>query len=166
MTRKHTPITKPITRQQWKDHHAVYAPEGKELPEFLTKEPRKDAGVARGKQKEGGFVNGLLKMLNSLHGVRVYRNNSGAWKAPNGAYIRYGIGPGGSDILGYRSVVITQSMVGQRFAQFLAIEGKQGDGYLTDAQSHFLSEAVSAGGLAFEARLEDGYDPVLVKVKP
>ncbi len=89
----------------------------------------------------------------STPGVRLFRNNCGALKDTEGRLIRYGVAnPGGSDLIGWRSVTVTSDMVGQKLAVFLAIEVKGERGKATDAQKNFLDRVKADGGLAGVAR--------------
>jgi hypothetical protein len=81
--------------------------------------------------------------------VVLYRNNRGAVKLPNGGMLTYGVGPnGGSDWLGYQSVLVTEDMVGRTIAVFVAIEAKRPGKSGTDAQDAFCQEVREAGGKA------------------
>jgi hypothetical protein len=60
----------------------------------------------------------------STGNVRLFRNNNGVAKMKDGSVVRYGLGNGTSDLIGWESVVITPDMVGQTFARFLAPEVK------------------------------------------
>lgn len=83
----------------------------------------------------------------------IFRNNIGAVKMPDGSYLRYGVGgKGASDLIGWKSIVVTQAMVGQRLAVFVAIEVKDGKGRTTPEQDHFIQVVHDAGGLAGVAR--------------
>ena len=65
--------------------------------------------------------------------------------------IRYGIAsPGGSDLIGWRSVVVTPEMVTGRIVQFVAIEVKD-RGVPTNPQESFLGIVAGAGGRAIVA---------------
>src|SRR5271167_4918556 len=83
----------------------------------------------------------------SNNDTRLFRNNVGeAWvgehiplrRGPhergltlelrNARRIQFGLAPGSSDLIGWRSVVVTAEMVGQRVAIFTGIEVKQGSG--------------------------------------
>lgn len=56
---------------------------------------------------------------------------------------------GTSDLVGWTSVLVTASMVGQRVAVFTAIECKKSTGGVkSDAQRTFLSNVIKAGGIA------------------
>ena len=57
-----------------------------------------------------------------------------------------GLVKGGSDVIGWDSVVVTADMVGKTIAQFLAVECKDGKGRLSDEQRIFLENVRSAGG--------------------
>lgn len=88
--------------------------------------------------------------VGSLPGFRVWRNNSGKLPDPRtGRWVQFGIAsPGGSDLIGYRSIEVTPDMVGQRIAVFTAIEIKTPTGRATPAQRHFIDHIRSAGGIA------------------
>jgi hypothetical protein len=89
----------------------------------------------------------------STPGVRLFRNNCGALKDAEGRLIRYGVAnPGGSDLIGWRSVTVTPDMVGQNLAVFLAIEVKGERTRVTDQQRNFLDRVKADGGLAGVAR--------------
>jgi hypothetical protein len=83
--------------------------------------------------------------------TRLFRNNTGALKDPNGRLVRYGLCKGSSDLIGYRTVTITPDMVGQQLAVFTAIEVKD-RGAPTPEQLHFIAQVKAAGGLAGVAR--------------
>jgi hypothetical protein len=83
--------------------------------------------------------------------TRLFRNNTGALKDPNGRLVRYGLCKGSSDLIGYRTVTITPDMVGQQLAVFAAIEVKD-RGAPTPEQLHFIAQVKAAGGLAGVAR--------------
>lgn len=85
-------------------------------------------------------------------GWRVFRNNVGIAFQPNGQVIRYGLATGSSDLIGWKSQVITQDMVGQKVAIFLAIETKTKTGRVTDEQKNFLAQVDAAGGISILAR--------------
>jgi hypothetical protein len=109
-------------------------------------------------------------MLDLGHGdVRLYRNNIGAYQDPHDPagkrWITYGVGnPGGSDLIGYKSIVITPDMVGQRVAVFVAIETKaEFGGREEDDQKTFIANVKAAGGLAGFARSVDEGRSILDK---
>ena len=90
-------------------------------------------------------------------GYRLMRNNVGRARAGN-RVIAYGVGgPGGADLIGWRSVEITPDMVGKKIAQFAAVEVKDGPTARASAdQKKFLAAVDAAGGIAILARrLED-----------
>jgi hypothetical protein len=66
-------------------------------------------------------------------GMRLWRNNVGALKCPDGSYLRYGLANDSpqlnrvfksSDLIGIRPVLITEDMVGKTIGQFVAREIK------------------------------------------
>jgi hypothetical protein len=83
--------------------------------------------------------------------ARLWRNNVGALRDQRGQLVRYGLCPGSSDLIGYRTITITPDMVGQRVALFTAIEVKD-RARPTDQQQAFISLIQHAGGLAGVAR--------------
>lgn len=88
--------------------------------------------------------------------VRVWRNNLGMLWDKNGRAVRFGVAnPGGSDLLGYKTVRITADMVGQDIAQFIAIEVKEPRGVVTAAQANFIAAVNEAGGRAGVCRTVD-----------
>ncbi len=89
----------------------------------------------------------ILADLGSRHDVRLFRNNVGAAVA-KGRFIRYGLHPGSSDLIGFKSVKVTQNMVGKTIAVFLSIETKR-PGKLPEAhQWKWLNFVNQAGGIA------------------
>lgn len=90
-------------------------------------------------------------------GNRLFRNNVGRARyrdAQGQQYtVPYGVGgPGGSDFVGWKSVVVTPEMVGTTIAQFTACEVKSRKGKLTPAQENFLRMVASSGGCALTVR--------------
>jgi hypothetical protein len=85
--------------------------------------------------------------------VRMFRNNSGAYKDPrSGRVIRYGLATGSADLIGWQTVTITPDMVGQRFARFVSVEVKAPKGRLTPEQETWRAAVLKAGGIAVVAR--------------
>lgn len=85
----------------------------------------------------------------------VFRNNSGVAKYPDGSTVRYGVAnPGGSDLIGWRSIVVTPDMVGKKLAIFTAIECKSKNGVVSGEQQTFLNAVRKAGGYSGVARSE------------
>jgi hypothetical protein len=110
---------------------------------------------------ETALLSRLLVRASQL-GMRVWRNNCGQLKDARGHFVRYGVAnPGGSDLIGWTSVVVDASMVGRRIAVFTAIEAKVGRNTTTEAQDHFLHVVRNAGGIACVARQVSDIDAVL-----
>jgi hypothetical protein len=87
-------------------------------------------------------------------GWRVFRNNVGQLLDARGVPVRYGLCPGSSDLIGWRELVITPEMVGQKVAQFVAVEVKTPTGKATAQQMQFLQAVERAGGVAVVVRGE------------
>jgi hypothetical protein len=94
-----------------------------------------------------------IRLAMSRAGSVMHRNNVGAYRDDTGRVIRYGVGnPGGSDLIGWTPVVITQDMVGTKVGVFTAIEVKAPRGRPTEAQLNFLRQVQLGGGIAGIAR--------------
>lgn len=90
-----------------------------------------------------------VRLALSQSGVVSFRNNSGAYEDERGRWVRYGVGqPGGSDLIGWRQIVVTPDMVGKSLAVFVAVEVKTPTGKATEAQMNFLDQVNKAGGIA------------------
>lgn len=70
-------------------------------------------------------------------------------------WVKFGLGVGTSDLIGWRTRVITTDMVGKSVAIFTAIEVKSQAGKLTAEQRDFLAAVRASGGIAIEARSVD-----------
>ena len=87
------------------------------------------------------------------HGaVRLWRNNTGALVDQQGRFVRFGLCKGSSDLIGLHSLEITPEMVGQRVAQFVALEVKTSQGVLSPEQRAFLRLVQELGGVAAVCR--------------
>ena len=84
--------------------------------------------------------------------VRLWRNNTGALVDQQGRFVRFGLCKGSSDLIGLRSVVVTPEMVGQRIAQFVALEIKAPQGVVSPQQQAFLRLVQELGGVASVCR--------------
>jgi hypothetical protein len=93
--------------------------------------------------------------------TRLFRNNTGeAWQGlaialPGGDIllkkprrVNFGLCPGSSDLIGWKSVTITPNMIGKRVAVFVAPEAKMRGKKPTDIQAAFIRTVVEAGGIA------------------
>lgn len=110
----------------------------------------------------------LLKRVRvalSRLGCVMFRNNVGAaWQGDavelggnkvlitNARRVKYGLFVGSSDLIGWRSVTVTQDMVGKSVAVFVALETKGKHGRLTQEQRGFIGAVANAGGFAGHAR--------------
>ena len=85
--------------------------------------------------------------------VRLWRNNIGQLQDREQNWIRYGIAnPGGSDLIGFKTITVTEEMVGTKLAVFVAIEVKSASGTVTKHQQDFVDNVKSRGGIAGIAR--------------
>lgn len=69
--------------------------------------------------------------------------------------IRAGLCEGSSDLIGWKSVMVTPDMVGKRVALFTAVEVKTPTGRPTKEQLNFIQRIKEAGGIAGIARSEE-----------
>ena len=96
------------------------------------------------------------------HGpVRLWRNNSGALVDQQGRLVRFGLCKGSSDLIGLRTLEITPDLVGQRLAQFVALEIKTARGVVSPEQRAFLALVEQLGGLAAICRSVEAAEQVL-----
>lgn len=56
--------------------------------------------------------------------TRLFRNNNGVLRDARGQYVKYGLAPGSSDLIGVRRITITPEMVGRIVGVFCALEVK------------------------------------------
>jgi hypothetical protein len=86
-------------------------------------------------------------------GVVAFRNNVGQYTDPKTCRpIRYGLGVGSSDLIGWTPIVVTPDMVGRQLAVFTAVEVKAERGRPTTEQINFIKQVLKAGGFAGIAR--------------
>jgi len=85
--------------------------------------------------------------------IRIFRNQVGSLPDPRtGRLVTFGLAKGSADLIGWRTVTITQSMVGTRLAIFTSIEVKTPTGRIRPEQQAWLEAVLHAGGLAGIAR--------------
>jgi VRR-NUC domain len=95
-----------------------------------------------------------IMLAASRAGARIFRNNTGVAHHRDGSVVRYGVGNGGADLIGWRSVTVTPCMVGRRAALFLALEVKTPGGKPTPEQQRFVQAVREAGGIGAVVRSE------------
>lgn len=95
----------------------------------------------------------LAKILRDLSGgaVRLFRNQVGKYKVGD-RWITYGLHPGSSDIIGFKSITIKPEHVGIKIAVLVAIEVKSATGDVKEHQQKFIDFISKSGGLAGVAR--------------
>lgn len=98
--------------------------------------------------------------------VRLWRNNTGALVDQQGRFARFGLCKGSSDLIGLRSLEITPELVGQRIAQFVALEVKTPQGTISPEQRAFLRLVEKLGGVAAVCRSVDEAEQVLTEARP
>jgi len=93
-----------------------------------------------------------IRLAVSKGDTRVFRNNTGTLRDANGRPVQFGLCKGSADLIGWRTVVVTPEMVGQRIAVFTSIEVKTPTGRLRPEQQQWLDAVQAAGGIAGVAR--------------
>ena len=105
---------------------------------------------------ETPIVQRIRLALGGRSDVRIFRNNVGKLEDRHGRWVTFGLCPGSSDLIGWRSVVVTPTMVGRRLALFVALEikapGSRTKPEQFEMQQAFQSAVRDAGGIAGEAR--------------
>lgn len=81
-------------------------------------------------------------------GSRVPDTRHGVVALLNPRFVTFGLTPDSPDLVGWRSVVVTNEMVGATVAQFVGGEVKTRTGKLSDGQRRFLRALRDAGGFA------------------
>ena len=108
-------------------------------------------------------------------GCRLLRNNVGVLRDIYGNYVRYGLGVGSSDCVGWTERTITRGMVGQKVAVFTAIETKRpgwnppksGKKLVEwEKQKNFLIAVKNAGGIAELATDADDFRRAITASPP
>jgi len=85
--------------------------------------------------------------------TRIFRNQVGSLPDPRtGRLVTFGLARGSADLIGWRTVTVTQAMVGTRLAIFTSIEVKTPTGRIRPEQQAWLEAVTQAGGLAGIAR--------------
>lgn len=110
---------------------------------------------------EQAIQNRIRIALGARPDLKLFRNNTGAYRDQNGQFVRFGLCVGSSDLIGLRSVVVTPDMVGKKVALFSAIEVKAEKGRPTADQTRFLHVVSEMGGLAGIARSEEDAGVIL-----
>lgn len=100
---------------------------------------------------EADLLRDILRAVNTGD-TRVFRNQVGSYQLKDGRWLTSGLCVGSSDLIGFRSVTITPTHVGQKIAQFLAIECKSPTGRVRPEQIAFLAAIEKCGGIAILAR--------------
>jgi len=85
--------------------------------------------------------------------ARIFRNQVGSLPDPRtGRLVTFGLAKGSADLIGWRTVTITQAMVGTRLAIFTSIEVKTPTGRIRPEQQAWLDVVLRGGGIAGIAR--------------
>lgn len=110
----------------------------------------------------------VMLAIGRAPGVRIFRNTVGeGWHGEvvhrdagtvtlaHPRRVTFGLCPGSSDLIGWRTLTVTPEMIGLRIAQFIGPEVKTATGRLRDDQRTFVDAVNAAGGLAGVVRSAD-----------
>ena len=84
--------------------------------------------------------------------TRLFRNNTGTLRDDKGRPVQFGLCKGSADLIGWKTIEITQEMVGQKIAQFVSIEVKTPTGTIRPDQRVWYEAVKRSGGIACIAR--------------
>lgn len=110
---------------------------------------------------ESLVLKNILLKFGSKAFIRLFRNNVGSATTATGSFIKFGLCPGSSDIIGITTLKITQDMVGKDVGIFTAIEVKGAKGKIREDQLHFIDMIKERGGIAGVARSNKDVDIIL-----
>lgn len=151
-------MTSPLELKAWATRHHVGLDALAELSAILGA-----VVIAAPGTGSEGRVQSQVRLAAPAHGMRLWRNNTGALLDERGVPVRYGLANDtpalnkrlkSSDLIGWRRLPISPAMVGSHVAQFVAIECKR-EGWRpspTDereaAQRNWLTLVAADGGVA------------------
>lgn len=142
---------------EWAQRHRIPIDAIKELESLYGIIDR--PGVIATDLSEAAVQNNL-RLEGSRKGVRLFRNNVGAFEDEDGRFIRYGLANESAqvnkviksgDLIGIRPLVVTPQMVGFTVGQFVSREAKPGSWRYTNtereqAQLRWIQLINSLGG--------------------
>ena len=76
-------------------------------------------------------------------GFKLFRNNQGMIGG-----VKFGVGEGGGDLIGWKPVRITEDMVGDTLAIFASVEVKKPGQKMSALQQKFYKDVQENGGIA------------------
>ncbi len=114
-------------------------------------------------------ISAKIRLAAPHHNARLFRNQVGQYfihdekgeihvvggKKVRGRWIKYGLGKGSPDLIGWKTVKITPEMVGEKIAIFIVVEVKREGKTPRRNQKAWIQAIETAGGLAGVARSVD-----------
>jgi len=94
--------------------------------------------------------------------VRLHRNNPVTLRDQHGRPVSFGLAKGSSDLIGWKTVTVTEDMIGQQVAVFTSIEVKSPTGRLRPEQQQWIDAVQAAGGIAGVARSVEDAQQLLI----
>lgn len=92
-------------------------------------------------------ISARIRLAAPHHNTRLFRNMVGQYKIDD-RWIKYGLGKGSPDLVGWKTVEIVPEMVGQRIAVFVGIEVKATGETPRRNQKAWIKAITGACGLA------------------
>lgn len=93
-------------------------------------------------------IQNTIRLTYSKGDCRLWRNNVGEAKTLNGCYIKYGLCPDSSDLVGIKTIRITPEMVGKDIGVAIFAEVKTEKGIVSIEQQNFLDLCIDMGCIA------------------
>lgn len=90
----------------------------------------------------------ILLRLGSQPDIRLFKNDIGVAELKDGSWVKYGLFPGSSDLIGWRRLTILPEHVGKTVAVFLGAEIKTPTGRIRPNQLNWMSQVRFHGGIA------------------
>ena len=94
--------------------------------------------------------------VGQIPNLRLFRNQVGQLPHPiTNRYVQFGLAKGSSDLIGFKTVKITEDMVGTNIAQFISLEVKTNTGRISKIQQNWLTLIKNSGGISGVVRSID-----------
>ena len=151
--------------------HAPPDADESKWPEFMRETPRAPR-QAPNQHHEKDFVNTLLKLASDFYSTGIKKiwlkkNAQGVARTYDGKrVIKYGLGVGTGDAIGYVSRLIKPEDVGKKIAVFVSVEAKAAGGRASEEQKAFVEQVNGDGGMAMIAFDVDGVHAVINRLCP
>jgi len=100
----------------------------------------------------GAQLTAEIQLALATGDCRLWRNQVGKYQLADGRWLSSGLAVGSADLIGWKTKMITQEMVGEKIAIFASIEVKGHGDRATDKQRNWSETVRKAGGITAFAR--------------